>query len=72
MDAKILYGEDGIAQGVDLNKVDDIEEHIDNIESQERVIRNMETLKQLLEMKVLMEKFLTFRHWQRPFQVLFR
>ena len=31
--AKILYGEDGIAQGVDLNKVDDIEEHIDNIES---------------------------------------
>ena len=31
--AKILYGEDGIAQGVDMNKVDDIEEHIDNIES---------------------------------------
>ncbi|MCB0431875.1 MAG: alanine:cation symporter family protein [Mangrovimonas sp.] len=31
--ATILYGEDGIAQGVDLNKVDDIEEHIDNIES---------------------------------------
>ena len=28
-----MYGEDGIAQGVDLNKVDDIEEHIDNIES---------------------------------------
>ncbi|WP_242132758.1 alanine/glycine:cation symporter family protein [Aestuariivivens marinum] len=31
--AKILYGEDGISQGVDLNKVDDIEEHIDNIEN---------------------------------------
>ena len=31
--AQILYGEDGIAQGVDLNKVDDIEEHIENIES---------------------------------------
>lgn len=31
--AQILYGEDGIAQGVDINKVDDIEEHIDNIES---------------------------------------
>jgi len=31
--AKILYGEGGIAQGVDINKVDDIEEHIDNIES---------------------------------------
>ncbi|WP_242085402.1 alanine/glycine:cation symporter family protein [Aestuariivivens sediminis] len=31
--AKILYGEDGIAQGQDINKVDDIEEHIENIES---------------------------------------
>lgn len=31
--AQILYGEDGIAQGVDINKVDDIEEHIDNIEN---------------------------------------
>lgn len=31
--AQLLYGEDGIAQGVDMNKVDDIEEHIDNIES---------------------------------------
>ena len=30
--AKILYGEDGIAKGVDINKVDDIEEHIENIE----------------------------------------
>jgi len=30
--AKILYGEDGISKGVDLNKVDDIEEHIENIE----------------------------------------
>lgn len=31
--AKILYGEEGIAQGVDLNKVDDIEEHIEHIET---------------------------------------
>ena len=31
--AKLLYGEDGIAQGVDINKVDDIEEHIDNMEN---------------------------------------
>lgn len=31
--ASILYGENGIAQGVDLNKVDDIGEHIDNLES---------------------------------------
>lgn len=31
--AQILYGEDGIAQGVDINKVDDIEEHIENMES---------------------------------------
>lgn len=30
--ATILYGENGIAQGVDLNKVDDIEDHIDNLE----------------------------------------
>ncbi len=29
--AKILYGEEGIAQGKDLTKVDDIEEHIDNL-----------------------------------------
>lgn len=31
--AQILYGDEGIAQGVDINKVDDIEEHIDNIEA---------------------------------------
>ena len=31
--ASILYGENGIAQGVDLNKVDDIEDHINNLES---------------------------------------
>lgn len=31
--AKLLYGEDGIAQGVDINTVDDIEEHIENIET---------------------------------------
>lgn len=30
--AKLLYGEDGIAQGVDMNKVDDIEEHIDALD----------------------------------------
>ncbi|MDY0781048.1 alanine/glycine:cation symporter family protein [Tenacibaculum sp. IB213877] len=30
--AKLLYGEGGIAQGVDMNEVDDIEEHIENIE----------------------------------------
>ncbi|MEE4000920.1 alanine/glycine:cation symporter family protein [Tenacibaculum sp. FZY0031] len=31
--AQLLYGEDGIAQGVDMNEVDDIEEHIENVES---------------------------------------
>ncbi|MDX1472424.1 MAG: alanine glycine permease, partial [Flavobacteriaceae bacterium] len=31
--AKILYGEDGVAQGTDLNKVDDIEDHLVNLES---------------------------------------
>lgn len=31
--AQLLYGEDGIAQGVDMNEVDDIEEHIENIEN---------------------------------------
>ena len=31
--AQLLYGEDGIAQGVDINKVDSIEEHIENIEN---------------------------------------
>ena len=31
--AQLLYGEDGIARGVDMNKVDDIEEYIENIES---------------------------------------
>ncbi|WP_440122357.1 alanine/glycine:cation symporter family protein [Tenacibaculum sp. Ill] len=31
--AQVLYGEDGIAQGVDMNEVDDIEEHIENVES---------------------------------------
>lgn len=31
--AQLLYGEDGIAQGVDMNNVDDIEEYIENIES---------------------------------------
>ncbi len=29
--AKILYGEDGIAQGTDLTKVDDLDEHIDQL-----------------------------------------
>lgn len=29
--AKILYGEDGIAQGTDLSKVDNLEEHIDEL-----------------------------------------
>ncbi|TYP97516.1 AGCS family alanine or glycine:cation symporter [Tenacibaculum adriaticum] len=31
--AQLLYGEDGIAQGVDMNTIDDIEEHIENIEN---------------------------------------
>ena len=46
--AKILYGEDGIAQGVDLNKVDDIEEHIENIESMQtyrNLLKKFENLK---------------------------
>ncbi|TDQ23948.1 AGCS family alanine or glycine:cation symporter [Tenacibaculum caenipelagi] len=30
--AQILYGEEGIAKGVDMNSVDDIEEHIENLE----------------------------------------
>ncbi|WP_428742106.1 alanine/glycine:cation symporter family protein [Tenacibaculum sp.] len=30
--AQILYGEEGIAKGVDMNEVDDIEEHIENLE----------------------------------------
>lgn len=30
--AKILYGEDGIAQGVDMNKVDDIDHHIGTLD----------------------------------------
>jgi alanine or glycine:cation symporter, AGCS family len=31
--AQMLYGEDGIAQGVDFNKVDDIDKHIDELSS---------------------------------------
>ena len=31
--AKLLYGEDGVAQGVDFNKVDDINEHLDAIQT---------------------------------------
>ncbi|MFT4668895.1 MAG: AGCS family alanine or glycine:cation symporter [Ulvibacter sp.] len=30
--AKILYGEDGISQGVDMNKVDDIDHHIGTLD----------------------------------------
>jgi AGCS family alanine or glycine:cation symporter len=29
--AKVLYGEGGVAQGVDLNKVDDIAEHVESL-----------------------------------------
>lgn len=32
--AAILYGEDGISQGQDLNKVDDIEEHLVSLENE--------------------------------------
>jgi AGCS family alanine or glycine:cation symporter len=32
--AKILYGEDGIAQGVDMNKVDDIDHHIGTLDDE--------------------------------------
>ncbi len=32
--AKILYGEDGIAQGTDMNKVDDIEHHIGTLDNE--------------------------------------
>ncbi len=31
--AQLLYGEDGIAQGVDMNQIDNIEEHIENVEN---------------------------------------
>jgi AGCS family alanine or glycine:cation symporter len=29
--AELLYGEDGIANGVDINQIDDIEEHLDEV-----------------------------------------
>ncbi|HAT66620.1 MAG TPA: alanine glycine permease [Flavobacteriaceae bacterium] len=32
--AKILYGEDGIAQGVDMNKVEDIDHHIGTLDDE--------------------------------------
>ncbi|MFY7670136.1 alanine/glycine:cation symporter family protein [Tenacibaculum sp. MEBiC06402] len=31
--AQVLYGEDGIAQGVDMNNVDNIEDHIEKVEN---------------------------------------